>query len=55
MRDDRPGDSFEDRWRIWRVTEPEPEFVRSRTREGTSRPGHESSLPERPFRRWWGV
>ena len=32
-----------DRWRIWRVTEPEPEYLRSISRR------------RRPVRRWWNV
>lgn len=50
------------RWRMWRVTEPEPEYLRSRTRldRGVR---HEASgaAPLRPeregivFRRWWSV
>ena len=41
----------EDRWRVWRVTEPEPEYLRSWTRRRlTRRPG---PGPQRP--RWWAV
>ena len=41
----------EDRWRVWRVTEPEPEYLRSMTRRrGPRRPG---PVPHRV--RWWSV
>ncbi|HYJ61897.1 MAG TPA: hypothetical protein VE032_10585 [Actinomycetota bacterium] len=43
----------EDRWRLWRVTEPEPEpeYLRSMTRRrGPRRPG---PVPHRV--RWWSV
>ena len=51
MRDeDRPGDLHDDRWRIWRVTEPEPEYVRSGTRRRRVR-----TWRDLPVRRWWNV
>jgi hypothetical protein len=40
---------------MWRVTEPEPEFLRSRTRRLTPRPLPNPSVGERPFHRWWHV
>jgi len=40
----------EDRWRIWRVTEPEPKYLRSVARR--RRPDVWRDLP---VRRWWNV
>ena len=40
----------DDRWRIWRVTEPEPEYLRSISRK--RRPHVWRDLP---VRRWWNV
>ncbi|HEY6679767.1 MAG TPA: hypothetical protein VI276_01025 [Actinomycetota bacterium] len=40
----------DDRWRIWRVTEPEPEYLRSAARR--RRPHVWRDLP---VRRWWNV
>jgi len=40
----------DDRWRIWRVTEPEPEYLRSAARR--RRPHVWRDLR---VRRWWNV
>ncbi|HTG47657.1 MAG TPA: hypothetical protein VK646_08375 [Actinomycetota bacterium] len=44
---------MDDRWRMWRVTEPEPEYLRSWTR----RPRPRRSEPRRwlDLKRWWSV
>jgi hypothetical protein len=48
--DGRHDDRHEDPWRIWRVTEPDPEYLRSRTRRRPPRPWRDL-----PVRRWWHV
>jgi len=50
--DEREGSEMhqDDRWRIWRVTEPEPEHLRSVS--GRRRP---HAWPDLPVRRWWHV
>jgi len=40
----------DDRWRIWRVTEPEPEYLRSVARRRRPR-----LWRDLPVRRWWNV
>jgi hypothetical protein len=55
MRDEQDGnylrdDRRHDRWRMWRVTEPEPEYVRTITRRRRAR-----GWRDLPARRWWHV
>jgi hypothetical protein len=47
---DRRDDADRDRWRIWRVTEPEPEYLRTPTRRRRAR-----GWRDLPVRRWWHV
>jgi hypothetical protein len=61
---ERKGDPMarDGRWKMWRVTEPEPEYLRSRPRRARG-VRHEASgaaqvRPEREgilLRRWWNV
>ena len=49
------------RWRMWRVTEPEPEYLGSRTRRDRGARHDAPGAPVRPerggivLRRWWNV
>jgi hypothetical protein len=54
MRNDRQGNSRGDKWRTWRVTEPEPDFLRSRPRRRRPLPS-EPIVRDWPMRRWWHV
>jgi hypothetical protein len=48
--DDRHDATDDDRWRIWRVIEPEPEYLRTMTRSRRTR-----AWRDLPVRRWWHV
>jgi hypothetical protein len=49
-RNDGRDEAHDDRWRIWRVTEPEPEYLRGRGRRHRPRVWRDL-----PVRRWWNV